>query len=75
MKIIISLLTIYFLQIQVAFAAENCEHSHSWQCQGHQSHSSQGSHTSTGIASGGQTPDNSLTNPHLGSTSTSTVPR
>ena len=50
------------------WAAANCLHSNSWQCQQHHSQSGQGSQTSGGLSSGGHTPDNAITNPHLGST-------
>jgi outer membrane protein OmpA-like peptidoglycan-associated protein len=74
MKLITVLVAIAVLQSPVVFAAANCLHSHSWQCQGHQSQSSQGSQTGAGIATGGQTPNPAQTNTHLGSTSTSSVP-
>ena len=51
-----------------AYGAANCQHSHSWQCQGHHSNSGQNSQTGGGINSGGRTPDPAQTNPHLGST-------
>ena len=50
------------------WAAANCLHSHSWQCQGHHGNSGQGSQVNGGIATGGHTPDTSTTNPHLGTT-------
>ena len=74
MKLSAALLAIYLLPVSTVFAAANCQHSHSWQCQGHQAHSSQNSQTGTGIASGGQTPDQGQTNAHLGSTATHSVP-
>ena len=50
------------------WAAANCLHSNSWQCQQHHSQSGQGSQTNGGLSSGGHTPDPATTNPHLGST-------
>ena len=74
MKLLTAFVAIALLQAPAVFAKANCLHSHSWQCQGQPSQSSQGSQTGTGIATGGQTPDPAQTNTHLGSTSTSTVP-
>ena len=74
MKLITGLVAILLLQPSIAFAAANCQHSHSWQCQGHQANANQGSQTGSGIASGGKTPDQGQTNTPLGGGSTSSVP-
>jgi hypothetical protein len=74
MKLITGLVAILLIQPSIAFAAANCQHSHSWQCQGHQANANQGSQTGSGIASGGKTPDQGQTNTPLGGGSTSSVP-
>ena len=74
MKLITGLVAILLIQPSIAFAAANCQHSHSWQCQGHQANANQGSQTGSGIASGGKTPDQGQTNTPLGGGSTNSVP-
>ena len=53
--------------VSTAFGAANCQHSNSWQCQAHHSNSGQKSQVSSGIGSGGNTPNTSPSNQHLGS--------
>jgi hypothetical protein len=74
MKLITGLVAILLIQPSIAFAAANCQHSQSWQCQGHQANANQGSQTGSGIASGGKTPDQGQTNTPLGGGSTNSVP-
>ncbi len=74
MKLLIALMAVSLLYVPPVFAAANCQHSSSWQCQGHHSQSGQGSQTGTGIVTGGQTPNQGQTNAHLGTGGTNTVP-
>ena len=62
------LLGVALLGSSQVWAAANCLHSNSWQCQQHHSASGQGSQTNGGLSSGGHTPDPATTNPHLGTT-------
>ncbi|WOJ92895.1 hypothetical protein R0135_14025 [Congregibacter variabilis] len=55
------------------FAAANCKHSSSWQCQGHTGLSPQASQTGLGISGGGQTPS-SVGNQPLGSVTSGSQP-
>ncbi len=67
MKLLLSLALPLLLLASEVYAAANCAHSHSWQCQGHLSNSAGQSQSGSGISSTGNTPNSGTTNPHLGS--------
>ena len=65
-KLFFTAMTLSLLAPQL-WAAANCVHSSSWQCQQHISGSSQGSQTGGGISTAGHSPNPSAVNQHLGS--------
>ena len=68
MRLLFSILLLNLFSVTMLHAVPNCQHSHSWQCANHAGSSSQGSQTSGGIATSGNTPNSGTTNTPLGGT-------